>query len=200
MSAMPKDSNSVFLASPQQYFTEMVEDALTKRQIKAPQSAKVYLIGILEHYLDARNLFTYPDTLAEAFLIANNAPTIERIDMLKKLGDRSLYISGYFGDSLNRKAVDIDYYAGMGGAAYASLADTVKEEDLSGVYRIFSERFLDFVEVLTFISNQSFVNTDQGLLRLYDRYLRTGSSVAKEKLLELGVLTLPKDQAKLSRQ
>lgn len=190
----------MLLASPQQYFSEMVEAGLSKRQIQAPQSAKVYLVGILEYYLDAKNLFTYPDTLAEAFLLASTAPAFEKIDLLKKLGDRSLYISGFFGDSLNRKTVDLDYYAGMGGAAYASLAETVKEEDLSGVYRIFSERFLDFVEVLTFISNQSFVNTDQGLLRLYDRYLRTGSNIAKDKLLELGVLTLPKDQAKLSRQ
>lgn len=200
MSGISKDSSSVLLANPQQFFTELVESALTKRQIQATTPTRRYLVGILEHYLDARNLFTYPDTLAETFLLASNAPAMERMELLKKLGDRSLYISGFFGDSLHRKAVDIDYYAGMGGAAYASLADTVKEDDLSEVYRVFSERFLDFVEVLTVISNQSFVNTDQGLLRLYDKYLRTGSSLAKEKLLELGVLTLPKDQVKLSRQ
>ena len=37
------------------------------------------------------------------------------------------------------------------------------------------------------------------VLRLYDRYLRTGSQLAREKLNELGVLTLPKEQLKQSK-
>ena len=88
----------------------------------------------------------------------------------------------------------------MGGAAYASLADCVREDDSAQVYRIFSQRFIEFVDVLTYISQQSSVHTDQGLLQLYDRYMRTGSELAKEKLIEMGVLTLPTDQAKLARQ
>jgi hypothetical protein len=198
MSAAQKQS--VFLATPNQYFTEMVDAGFEKRNLKIAPHAKVYLVSILEHYLDARNLFTYPDTLAEAFLLASNAPPQEKIELLKKTGDKSLYISGFFGDSLYRKVIDIEYYAGMGGAAYAALADCVRENQLAEVYRIFSERFSDFVEVLTFVSNQSIATSDQGLLKLYDRYMRTGSESAKEKLIELGVLTLPKDQAKLGQQ
>lgn len=101
---------------------------------------------------------------------------------------------------MSRKLVDLDYYAGMGGAAYASLADCVREDAVSQVYRIFSQRFVDFVDVLAYISQQASVHNDQGLLRLYDRYMRTGSELAKEQLIEMGVLTLPTDQAKLTRQ
>lgn len=198
MSTAPK--LSVFLSTPNQYFTEMVDAGLERRNFKTTGQAKRYLVGLLEYYLDARNLYSYPDTLAEAYLIASNSPAVEKIELLKKMGDRSLYISGFFGDSLHRKVIDLEYYVGMGGAAYATLADCVREDGISDVYRTFSERFLDFVEVLSFISSQSFATTDQGLLRLYDRYMRTGSESAKEKLLELGVLTLPKDQAKLGRQ
>jgi hypothetical protein len=122
------------------------------------------------------------------------------VDLLKKLGDRSLYISGFFGDSLERKLVDIDYYAEMGGAAYASLADNVSDDISAQVYRIFSRDFLAYVDVLTYISQQSMIQSDQSLLRLYDRYMRTGSELAKEKLIEMGVLTLSVDQVKLAKQ
>ncbi|MEZ0390819.1 MAG: hypothetical protein ACAH59_01295 [Pseudobdellovibrionaceae bacterium] len=195
-----KESSTVFLATPREYFSEVVEAGLAKRNIRESPAVRDYLIGLLEHYLDAKNLYGKPDTLAEAFLIASNSQLSEKVDLLKKLGDKSLYISGFFGDSLSRKLVDVDYYAGMGGAAYSSLADCLREDAVSQVYRVFSHRFIEFVDVLTYISQQSFVQTDQGLLQLYDRYMRTGSELAKEKLIEMGVLTLPQDQAKLTRQ
>jgi hypothetical protein len=191
---------SFLLATPREFFGEMVEDGFAKRNIKSSPAVQLYMVQLLEYYLDARNLFTRPDTLAETFLMATSSPQVEKIDLLKKLGDKSLYIAGFFGDSLARKIVDLDYYAGMGGAAYASLADCVREDDSAHVYRTFSQRFVEFVDVLTYISQKSSVHTDQGLLRLYDRYMRTGSELAKEKLIEMGVLTLPSDQAKLARQ
>jgi len=194
------DSTAVFLATPRQYFSEVVQAGFAKRNIKESPAVQIYLVSLLEHYLDAKNLFAQPDTLAETYLIASNSQPTEKVELLKKLGDKSLYISGFFGDSLSRKLVDLDYYAGMGGAAYASLADCVREDEVAQVFRVFSHRFVEFVDVLTYISQQSSVQTDQGLLQLYDRYMRTGSELAKEKLIEMGVLTLPSDQAKLTRQ
>lgn len=194
------ETAGVLLSTPREYFNEVVEAGLNNRNIKAGPGIQDYLVSLLEHYLDARNLFDQPDTLAETYLIATNSNPIEKVDLLKKLGDKSLYISGFFGDSLSRKLVDVDYYAGMGGAAYATLANCVREDGVAQVYRVFSKRFFDFVDVLTYISQQSSVHTDEGLLRLYDRYMRTGSELAKEKLIELGVLTLSQDQAKLTRQ
>ncbi|WP_246845191.1 hypothetical protein [Bdellovibrio sp. NC01] len=169
-----------------------------------------YLVNLLNHYLDARNLFDSayaneagqknPQTLAEMFLTAQNAEASAKIEMLRKLGDKALYISGFFGDSLHRKVVDVDYYADIGGAAYASLAHVTREDTMAKVYSTFSHRFLDFVDVLTYISHHSFVKSDQSILRLYDRYMRTGSELAREKLEEMGVVPLPHDQVKLGKQ
>ncbi|HWU44788.1 MAG TPA: hypothetical protein VN132_15155, partial [Bdellovibrio sp.] len=141
-----------------------------------------------------------PQTLAEMFLTAQNAESPIKVELLRKLGDRTLYISGFFGDSLQRKIVDIDYYAEIGGAAYASLAGCTREDTMVHVYSTFSKRFLDFVDVLTYISHNSFVKSDQSILRLYDRYMRTGSELAREKLEEMGVLPLPAEQVKLGKQ
>lgn len=208
-SDLKTESKTLFLVSSREYFVEMVDHGLTKRNVKVVPAVQNYLVGLLEHYLDARNLFDQavneqgqktPTTLAEMYLTASTSQTPEKLELLKKLGDRSLYISGFFGDSLNRKLVDIEYYANMGGAAYGSLAEISKEDTTAQIYKTFSHRFIEFVDVLTYISQQSFVHTDEGLLRLYDRYLRTGSELAKDKLVEMGVLTLPSDQAKLARQ
>ena len=203
------ETSSLFLVSSKDYFAEAVQSGLEKRNLRVYPAVQNYLVGILEYYLDARNLFQEkitesgqkkPDTLAEMLLVAVNSDHKEKTELLKQLGDRSLYISGFFGDSLKRKIVDVDYYAEMGGTAYATLADCVTEDTTAQVYRTFSRQFIDFVDVLTYISETSSLKTDQDLLRLYDRYMRTGSELAKEKLVELGVLTLSSDQVKLSRQ
>ncbi len=200
---------SDLFVSPKDYFTTLVREGLEQRRIKTYPHVETYLVSLLQHYLDARNLFDDekyelgrrpPQTLAEMLLMANAAESHVKVEMLKKLGDRSLYISGFFGDSLNRKMVDIDYYADMGGTAYASLAGVTREDGLAKVYTIFSQRFMDFVDVLTVISHASQIRSNESILRLYERYLRTGSELAKEKLIEMGVLTVDSDQVKLGRQ
>lgn len=200
---------STLFVSPEGYFSEVVKKGLEQRRIKTYPHVESYLVQLLQHYLDARNLFESevdeqgrkpPQTLAEMMLVAHSSESLAKQEMLKKLADRSLYISGFFGDSLNRKIVDIDYYAEMGGSAYASLAHCAKEDVMIKVYSTFSKRFMDFVDVLTVISHSSLIKSNESILRLYDRYMRTGSELAREKLVEIGVLTLPTDQLKLGRQ
>lgn len=194
--------------SPEGFFEEQVREGLSQRKIKTYPVVEDYLVKLLHHYLDTRNLFEpeynesgerQPQTLAELYLMAQNAEPIVRLEMLRKLGDRSLYISGFFGDSLSRKLVDVDYYAQMGGAAYASLAHVTREDRLAKVFKTFSQQFLEFVDVLKYISHRSFVQTDQNILRLYERYLRTGSDLDREKLQEMGVLAVAVGQVKLGK-
>lgn len=205
-----KTSTVELFISPEGYFQELVQAGLSQRKVNTYPLVQNYLVHLLHYYLDARNLYEepyaneggqrQPQTLAECYLIAQNSEPAVRTEMLRKLGDKTLYISGFFGDSLSRKVVDIDYYAEIGGAAYASLAHCTREDGLAKVYATFSQRFLEFVDVLTYISHQSLIKSDESILRLYDRYMRTGSELAKEKLVEMGVLTLPVDQVKLGKQ
>lgn len=210
MKETPKSKSVELFVSPEGFFQELVQEGLKQRKVSTIPLVERYLVNLLQHYLDARNLFENeyanesgvknPQTLAEAYLMAQNAEIPVRVEMLRKLGDRALYISGFFGDSLARKVVDIDYYADIGGAAYASLAHHTREDAMVRVYSTFSRQFLEFVDVLTHISHHSFIKSDESILRLYDRYLKTGSDLAREKLEEMGVLTLPQDQVKLGKQ
>ena len=55
-------------------------------------------------------------------------------------------------------------------------------------YSGFSTRFLQIVDALTYISQQTQIQSNEDLLRLYDRYVSTGSRLAEEQLRERGVL------------
>ena len=153
-----------------------------------------YLIELLEFFLHTDNLFEKDNeeslgqaTLAELYLRASQDPLKKRV-LLKKLGDSTLYISGFFGDSLKRKVVDIDYYAEIGGRAYGTLAAVTPSDRWAKVFAEFSERILEYIDLLTYISQKALVQTNKDLLRLYDRYLTTGSELAKDQLLEQGLL------------
>lgn len=195
----PGNGSQLFL-NPNDYFRQMVESGFQHRKIKGNSYIQSYLVSLLEKYMLAEQLNQNQETLAELFLKANQVEAPERIELLRSLGDKSLYISGFFADSLNRKLVDVDYYIQMGGAAYGQLAHVVKEDTSSQLYRTFSLRFVDFVEVLSYISQASNLQNNSNLLRLYERYIRTGSSLARELLAEAGVVTVPLDQAKASQQ
>ncbi len=197
----------VFL-TPEAHFAEVVKEACLNRQIKAQPAVEIYLVQLLGYYLDSKNLHSNtktdsgekpPETFAEMYLQALSAETNKRRELMRAVADKSLYLTGFFADSFQRKTVDIEYYADIGSAAYSNLHSWNREDGLSPVYQTFSKRFMDFVEVLKYISEKSTVQADQNVLRLYDRYLRTGSELAREKLTELGVVTVSKDQLKLSK-
>jgi hypothetical protein len=196
----PERQAGGILLSSEEYFRDAVEDALAQRQVRTFPLAQGYLIDLLRHYLDAANLFDEVGedgkrsrpTLAETFLRAASAEPRARAELLKRLADRALYISGFFGDSLQRKLVDLDYYADMGGSAYATLADCAREDSAARIYREFAERFSEFVEVLSHISSRASVQSEENIMRLYETYEMTGSALAREKLLEKGLIAAPR--------
>lgn len=201
------EADKSFVISPKDFFSEVVREAFDQRKVSTFPMARDYLVGVLQFFIDSNNLFPQssesevarPQTLAEMFLMANSSesPSV-RMDLLKRLGDSALYISGFFGDSLSKKIVDVDYYADMGGMAYSALASSSREDMVRSVYKEFSGRFLEFADVLTHISQKVLVQSDENLLRLYDRYLKTGSKVALEHLLEKGIV--PNEDKKSFKQ
>jgi hypothetical protein len=199
---------SFLLMSPEQHFTEVLQEACKERKIKSFPLLETYLVHLLKHYLNSKNLFSplqddstekIPQTLAEMYLTAMNTEPPKNKEIMKALADRALYVSGFFGDSLQRKIVDIDYYADIGSAAYHNLATWTKEDTVATIYKTFSAKFFDYVEVLSYISEKSAIQTDQNVLRLYERYIKTGSELAREKLTSMGIATLPKDQLKITK-
>ncbi len=200
-------SNVIFI-SPEQHFSELLKEACEYRNFKILPPTEAYILNLLSHYIDSRNLFSPfmdesiekpPETFAELYLTALSASDPKNKAYMKILADKALYLSGFFGDSLQRKSVDIDYYMGIGASAYSNLAAWTKEGTTANIYSTFSKKFIDFADLLSYISDKSALQSEQDILKLYERYMRTGSDLAREKLIELGVVTVPKEQLKVKK-
>lgn len=187
------------LISTGDFFIEAVENAFVERRFSTFPSARSYLVKLLEYYVPAGNLFDEVDeqgrrkrsTLAETFLKAMNEEPHVRAEMLKKMADRALYITGFFSDSLQRKVIDVDYYAEMGVTAYGALADSSREDMAAKVYREYAAKFVAFSDILATISAQARIQDEANIMRLYETYAKTGSDFAREKLLERGLIAVP---------
>lgn len=192
--------------SSRDFFSELVTEACESRSLTTFPQATDYLVDLMLFYMDTKNLYDEENTngkksrstLAEMLLKAGNAQRNEKIELLKKLGDSALYISGFFGPSLQRKVVNISYYKDMGETAYGSLASCVQEDLTSRIYREFSEKFIDFVDVLTYISSKALRPAQGNLLQLFENYA-SGSDLARDELLNQGVITVPQKKVGYSQ-
>ena len=64
------------------------------------------------------------------------------------------------------------------------------------VYSEFSQHFTKYVDVLTFISQKVFIQSQEDILRLYDRYIATGSDLAKEAVDRNGCFEFARDSGR----
>jgi hypothetical protein len=170
--------------SVDEYFREVVTEALQVTEVEASEPAGWYLVGLLGEMHQAR-LSDEPLglKLAEA---ATSGP--ERVRTLKQVGDTSLYVAGFFAESLSRSLVDVDYYVGIGQSAYAQLARSCgRGTSLTEVYEELAANFPRFVDVIGEIRKRSDFATND-VSRLYEIWLRTRDEWIEKKLRSLGVL------------
>ncbi|MHB1843745.1 MAG: hypothetical protein ACYCWW_02780 [Deltaproteobacteria bacterium] len=178
-------------ASLQEYFREMVEAAIQRQRLQVAEVTEFYLVNLLAEFLSTQALFPAEEgdePLAFMLKRAQEQQGFERIRELKRLGDTSLYISGFFGDSLGGKLVDVDYYVAMGGRAYSALSEIFHGANVEPLYLELSEKFLRLVDLLGEISDRTVFQTNKGILKLYERYVKTGSERVAKLLSEQGVL------------
>lgn len=183
------------------YFFEALNKAAESQKTKINDHSQSYLVNLLVDFIKAENLFNTTDseimeeTLADLLARAVEAPLGSRFSLFKRLGDYSLYMGGFFSESLNRKLVDLDYYIAMGGSAYSRLAEFCKgKRDGDVFYELFHElatKFVICVDLLGEISDSSRLATDTGVLRLYEKWLRTKSSRNAKQLADHGIIPDP---------
>jgi hypothetical protein len=174
-------------ASVDEFFHEVVTDALSAVDLDASEPAGWYLVGLLGDMTRVR----LTDEPLGPKLASAEAEPAERVRTLKQVGDTSLYVAGFFAESLSRSLVGVDYYVGLGQSAYAQLARAFgAQRSLTGVYEELSENFPRFVDVLAEIRKRTdFATPDIG--RLYEMWLRTRDEWIEKKLRAVGVLVDP---------
>ena len=176
--------------TPAEYFKGLVETALVRQHLHATELTSYYLVDLLCRFMrpDTRIPF-YDDTsepLALRLAKALESGGMEQRARLRNLGDFSLFTSGFFSDSLRRRVVDVDYYVSMGEYAYGSLSR--RDKDAFGqVFSELSRRFVAYMDVLADVSERTGATRGTDVLRLYERWLRTGSPRDGQRLADHGL-------------
>ena len=169
--------------TPTEYFRELVVAAMHNQHVRAGELTSFYVVNLLSGFIHCEQS---EEPLGVRFARALQAAGLAQRDSLRRVGDLSLFISGFFSDSLNRSLVDVDYYIQIGEAAYSSLAR--QDDTLGDVFDELSDKFPAFVDVLGEVSERSSLTSNTDLLRLYEKWLRTGSRRSGDLLASRGIV------------
>jgi hypothetical protein len=169
------------------WFHERLGAVLERRQVGATDEAKLYLVELL-----VRNAGTPPDldrplafALAEA---CEPGEPSERFRRHRALGDRALYLSGFFGEHLEHRGIARTYVQSIGARGYGTAGDLARRWGGPGaVLAELAERFERMSMVLDEVRESTALRTPQDIVRLYDRWKQTGSAKLAERLAEEGV-------------
>jgi hypothetical protein len=176
------------------WFQLRIEDARQSGSVEVSDDTALYLSTLLAERTRADRPQPSEQTLAELHLRAANSPPVEQARTYRELGDRALYLLGYFAESLRRRTVGPGYYAEMGAAAYHRADRAFKERYADAFGDVFHElafRFADCVRLIRMARDAEIADDEDSLPFLYDRWLATGSEVYAAKLREKG-LVLPR--------
>ena len=176
------------------FFRAEVESALSEGGFQVTGQAVDYVSALLTDYLrpDPRTEATLRESLTLLFGAALESTGPERFDRFRCLGDGVLYVSGFFGDNLKRRGVKLDYVGALGARAYDGAAELLnRRAGASGVFRELASKFTTFVELVSNVANSLHARgaqSDESLLRLYERWMRGGSQRLADELLQRGVM------------
>ena len=183
-------------ASTRQLFDELVAQAAAELGQRPTPLATGYVVDLLDARV--RTPASHPDappaptTLAESLVEALLQDGAARMARLRALGDRALFDAGFFGESLRRRVVGVRYYTDIGTTAYSRLSRGLAEQAPhaagSELFGELADRFRDFVELLSEVAERARGASSVDLLRLYDRYRKTGSSRDRARLMRRGLI------------
>ena len=183
--------------SVSEFFRERIEKALRNQGVETDHVVKIYLSNLLAEFMHADVLFGNMDEdlegkpLALIYAKALTSMAGVQIRLLKYLGDFTMFFSGFFSDSLQRKIIDVDYLITLGAIAYGKLHHRYhrQQEDrvLSDLFSDLSGRFTIYVDILSEISEESQLQDHRDILRLYEKWLKTRSERTAAQLRKQGI-------------
>jgi hypothetical protein len=204
MEDAPASQSLLAVTNLREFFHESMQSALRKQRVAVDDHTEHYVVNVLTVFARSDELYEKTPEgvrlrpLAHMLAEASQAPTSQQRDAaLRRLGDVSLFIAGFFAQSFARKLVDVDYHIAMGGRAYGTLAEnmrgTLRGQAFAAVFLELAQKFQRLVDVLNEVAETSYTHTDKDILRLYEVWLKTGSPRAYGILRRLGVAPISAD-------
>jgi hypothetical protein len=118
----------------------------------------------------------------------------ERFERLRRVGDTVLYGCGFFGDHFEARGIDARYLHVLGTRAYGTAGSMLRLGSDDGGPDLFAElahKFAAFVSVVADVADATVAMgtaSSRGLLKVYERWLKTGSERLATALTSRGVV------------
>jgi len=179
------------------FFGPVVADAIKARGYDATDAAEAYVVALLADYTRPGQLGE--ETLSRPLTLlldeAMQTPGPERFERLRVLGDGVLYVSGFFGEHLENRGVEPRYVSALGATAYenasAMLRQRAKDQNAPDLFSELAEKFRMFVRLLADVAESlraRSARTDGAVVKMYERWLRTGSTTLGDALMARGMM------------
>lgn len=183
-------------ANLETFFHDVVGGAMKKKQLAASEAAEYYLVSLLTDYArpGARSCEALERPLTLLLDEALHAPGGERFERLRVLGDGVLYVSGFFASHLETRGVEVRYVTSLGARAYDGAGRMLRSNSAESAPDLFfelAENFQNFSELLQDVAERLLLASAPSstrLLKLYERWLKTGSEALGSELVGHGVL------------
>ncbi len=174
------------------FFHHRVETAVVHQRAPVGENTVFYLSSLLA---ESARREEEPDPTAGTTLVelqhrAVHAPLAEAVTLWRRLGDKSLLLTGFFRENLERRRISRSYCERMGATAYRSLERLlhVRGGGEVSIYDELAEKYHACVEIISEVRDESSERRDSDLVRLYEEWLATGSPRVAERLRQLGLV------------
>ena len=179
-----------------EFFRELLSLAIENQRARVQQATELYLANLLSGFLQTESLLVREEDgslhrrpLALLLQEALEEEGAARARALRRLGDTSLFVSGMFCESLSASLVDVQYAIAMGSRAYDALGEVAARHGRGerSIWEELAAKFAQLVEVLNEVSERTQATSNAGLLRIYEKWVKTGSPRVATLLSRRGI-------------
>lgn len=123
----------------------LVNEAQAATQLTLNENTESYLVFLLNRFAQSPQLLE--SVIALDFLESMHIMGKQQIERLRAVGDKSLLLCGLFPGLATKRSLTLDYYSGMGQAAYLTISELHSKPDAELYYQL-SEGFPHMQKIL----------------------------------------------------
>jgi len=186
--------------APAEMFREFIEEALAHQEVEVSKDSTAYLVSLLDSFVRPDRRYeaagTTPDQpLADILLAATQNRSSHSLTSLRFVGDRALFLVGFYADGLRHTIAGPGCYIRLGTSAYGVLAHSTAVAGTAALFDELATKFVRFADVLSEVAEKCSLTDASDLLRLYERWQETRSHRTASLLRSQGVLVVPGPEA-----
>lgn len=175
------------------FFHERLRVAMDRRHLAFGGAVQIYLVDLLERYAAAEPQSALRPLVEHLSDAAAAASPRDRMRRYRDMGDTALCVLGLFHEHLSARGISRRYVVTMGGHAYRHAGHLASVPGAGGiesasVYGELARRFDEIADVLDELRELAApARTPADILRLYERWRRTGSPALADQLRRAGL-------------